>query len=245
MARYQVILAYNGSRYQGFQRQANKPTVQSVVEDALRQIGWQGVSILAAGRTDRGVHASGQVIAFDLQWGHTLPVLLAAINAYLPGDVSAREVREVEPDFHPRFDALSRSYRYTLFCDSVRHPLKETYAWRVWPALDVEVLQLAARVITGAHDFAAYGSPMRSGGSTLRTVIQAGWRAEAEMIYFEITANAFLYRMVRRLVYVQVMVGLGRLDLDCIARSLELPGSCNCQGLAPAHGLELVEVRYG
>lgn len=114
--RYQVILAYDGTGFKGFQKQARTRTVQLVVEEALRKIGWQGKSVLGAGRTDTGVHALGQVVAFDLDWSHGTQDLLNALNANLPPDVSARDVRVVAPDFHPRFDASSRSYRYNLFC---------------------------------------------------------------------------------------------------------------------------------
>jgi tRNA pseudouridine38-40 synthase len=245
MARYQVILAYNGSRYQGFQRQTNRPTVQGAVEDALRKIGWQGKTLLGAGRTDSGVHASGQVIAFDLDWAHPESALQAALNAHLPDDISVRSVQLAKDDFHPRYAAVARSYRYALFCDPVRNPLKELLAWRVWPPLELQMLNRSAGLLQGAHDFAAFGSPLHKGGSTIRTVFRAAWQAENDGMVFEISANAFLFRMVRRLVYVQVMVALGRLEMDCISASLQLPGSCECQGLAPAHGLTLVQVHYG
>ncbi len=118
MARYQVILAYDGTHFVGFQRQGRSRTVQGVVEAALRQLGWQGRAILSAGRTDTGVHAAGQVIAFDLDWTHPEKELGRAINANLPQDVAVRSVAPASPDFHPRFDATARRYRYHLFCDA-------------------------------------------------------------------------------------------------------------------------------
>ena len=117
MGRYQVILAYDGTDFNGFQRQASNKirTVQGTVEAALRRIGWQGKSVLAAGRTDTGVHAFGQVITFDHEWKHSSEDLLAAINANLPQDVAARAVELAKPDFHPRFDAVARCYYYRGF----------------------------------------------------------------------------------------------------------------------------------
>src|SRR3990172_8902187 len=176
MARYQVILAYDGTAYHGFQRQAQKLTVQAVVEQALRQVGWQGRSILAAGRTDTGVHALGQVIAFDLEWKHLPQDLLAALNANLPADIAARSVSLAEDEFHPRYDAIARLYRYRIYCQPIRDPLLDRFAWRGWPAPEIELMQAAAELLIGPHDFAAFGHPPCRGGSTLRTVTVARWR---------------------------------------------------------------------
>jgi tRNA pseudouridine38-40 synthase len=249
MARYQVILAYDGAGFSGSQRQATSRTVQSELERALRKLGWSGRSILLAGRTDTGVHASGQVAAFDLEWQHATSDLLQALNANLPLDMAVREVCIAPPKFHPRFHATSRRYRYGLFCQPVRDPVRERYAWRVWPQVDGEALKAAARAFLGQHDFAAYGTPPRAGSSTQRTVMSATWQSKDDEWFFEVQADAFLYRMVRRLVFVQVCVAQGKVSVEAIARSLagqaggeersELPA-----GLAPAHGLTLVEVTY-
>lgn len=141
MERYQVILAYDGSHYKGFQRQANARSVQAVVENALRKVGWEGKSILAAGRTDTGVHALGQVIAFEMDWSRSSEELQTALNALLPSDVVARDVRQVCPSFHPRYDASWRKYFYRLYCQPVRQPLLEPYAWRVWPEVELSNLR--------------------------------------------------------------------------------------------------------
>ena len=127
MARYQVVLAYDGGRYNGFQRQRSGigRTVQGEVENSLRRIGWDGRTILSAGRTDSGVHAAGQVIAFDLEWKHTLDELQAALNAHLPADIAARSVQPAAGDFHPRYAARMRCYRYRIYCQPVRDPLGE------------------------------------------------------------------------------------------------------------------------
>ncbi len=243
MARYQLILAYDGARLEGSQRQKGRRTAQGELETALRTLGWTGRSLLIAGRTDSGVHAEGQSVALDLEWAHGPEALRAALNAALPPDLAVRVVREVSSDFHPRFDAQSRRYRYRLFCDPARHPVRERYAWRVWPAVSGEVLQSAAPLFLGTHDFAAFGSPMTRGGSTERTVSLSAWSESEGEWRFEVRADAFLYRMVRRVVFVQVMAAQGRLSAEQIRQAVEdqvkLPS-----GLAPAHGLSLVEVRY-
>jgi tRNA pseudouridine38-40 synthase len=145
MARYKLILAYDGTEFFGSQRQSDERTVQSVLEAALRKLDWQGTSILLAGRTDRGVHASGQVAAFDLDWNHPPETLLRALNANLPPDVAARRISFAASAFHPRFDAVSRTYRYEIFCDPVRNPLRERYAWRVDPAPAFDACKRAPR----------------------------------------------------------------------------------------------------
>ncbi len=250
MARYQIILAYDGTDFVGSQRQAKKSrTVQGELEKSLRKLGWSGRSTIIAGRTDTGVHASGQVAAFDLDWAHADGDLLRALNANLPADVAARDVRVVAPKFHPRFDATSRRYHYRMFCKPVRDPLREKSAWRVWPELDSDVLQKVALLFVGQYDFAAYGTPPRAGGSTLRTIMNTSWQAKDDEWHFEVQANAFLYRMVRRLVFVQVAVAQGKVSVEAIARSLagQVEGSERSElpsGLAPAHGLTLVEVTY-
>lgn len=250
MARYQVILAYDGSQYQGFQRQPRADTVQATVETALSKLGWSGEAILAAGRTDTGVHATGQVIAFDLDWQHAPDDLQAALNANLPADISALKVQPVSNDFHPRYAATARCYRYRLFCQEIRDPLRERYAWRVWPEVTLEKLAGTAEILVGRHDFSAFGTPPRAGGSTIRSVFAADWTLvdthwENPDLVFEITADAFLFRMVRRLVANQVAVGQGRLELADLSRWLENPPAFPVQGLAPSNGLFLHKVSYG
>jgi tRNA pseudouridine38-40 synthase len=246
MARYKIILAYDGSEFFGSQRQEAKTrTVQSEVETALGKLGWQGRSVLLAGRTDTGVHASGQVVSFDLQWNHKAEDLTNALNAILPNDVAVRSTQICEQDFHPRFDAISRRYRYQIICDSVRDPLRERFAWRVWPAPEFERLQSTASQLIGKFDFASFGSAPHPDGNTVREVLQAKWERSGDQITFAVTANAFLYHMVRRMVFVQVSAAQGKLEPGVVSGVLRAPqGQPMFQGLAPAQGLTLVEVRY-
>jgi tRNA pseudouridine38-40 synthase len=249
MARYKLILAYDGTHFHGFQRQALEPTVQGAIEEALRRLGWAGSSLLAAGRTDSGAHAAGQVVAFDLDWRHSPEDLTAALNALLPQEVAAREAQVVSSNFHPRYNATARQYVYRIFSQPIRDPLRERYAWRVWPSADHELLQRASSAILGTHDFAAFGTPPRAGGTTVRTVNSASWRLgngswDTPELVFEIVANAFLYRMVRRIVYIQVAIAQGNLDEGTILQYLQWPPLSPLQGLAPAYGLTLTRVYY-
>ncbi len=245
MARYQLTLAYDGTDFFGSQRQAKKRTVQGELEKALRGLGWTGRSILLSGRTDTGVHATGQVAACDLDWAHTDEELVRALNAQLPADLSVRNAKIVRADFHPRFDAISRTYRYRLFYDALRDPLRERFAWRVNPNLRGELLKQTARVFIGRHDFSAFGSPTTPKGTTTRTVMKAEWtRTGKEEWQFEVEADAFLYRMVRRLVFVQVEVAQGKVSVEAAAEMLKQATPAKRSGLAPAHGLTLVGVKY-
>lgn len=246
MARYKLTLAYDGTAFFGSQRQARRRTVQSELEMAARRIGWKGGSLMLAGRTDTGVHAAGQVAALDLAWDHPAESLRDALNAGLPGDLVVLEAQRASDDFHPRFDAVSRRYRYEVRCGALRHPLEDRLVWRVWPAIRLADLNRAARIIAGRHDFGAFGSPARKGAGTERLVSESVWSSAGDVLRYEIVADGFLYRMVRRLVFLQVAVAQGRSSEQALRQALQsgrrvagLPA-----GTAPAQGLRLMEVKY-
>ena len=175
MVHYKLILAYDGTHFQGFQRQGSIRTVQLELESALRSLGWEGKSILSSGRTDTGVHASGQVVAFELDWAHSPGELANALNACLPEDVVVQQAEVVAAEFHPRYDAVERTYRYHIYLALQRDPLREQFAWRLAPGLDLDLLEQAAALLPGNHDFAAFGNPPRKGGSTIRHIYSATW----------------------------------------------------------------------
>ena len=245
MATYKSIIAYDGTAFQGFQRQAgDRRTVQGDFEQALLALGWQGRSITAAGRTDAGVHARGQVVAFELAWRHAPRKLTQALNANLPSDVAVWRTAEAAHDFHPRFDAVKRRYRYTMIASPVRHPLRERYAWRVWPELAVTAMEDVANRLLGRHDFAAFGRAPIPGGDTVRNVSRAAWRSDEGALWFEIEADAFLYRMVRKLVAAMVKVGSRGIEPQDVLEHLNNPQARWEGGIAPACGLCLEEVVY-
>src|SRR6266496_1374631 len=224
MARYQLTLAYDGTDFFGSQRQASKRTVQGELEKALYKLRWTGPSVMMAGRTDTGVHATGQVASCDLDWSHSDDELLRALNATLPDDVAVQKVCVANADFHPRFDAISRCYHYRLFCQPVRDPIRERFAWRILSEMDSKPLAETAKLFLGTHDFAAFGSPTTPRGSTVRTVMKANWTQIEESEWnFEVCADAFLYRMVRRMVFVQVAVAQGKVSANIIADALANP----------------------
>ena len=241
--RVRVVVSYDGTDYCGFQRQANAPTVQGALEAALEQVTQQEIRILAAGRTDAGVHAEGQIIAFDTSWRHGLDVLKRALNAVLPRDVAVRTVTSAAAEFHPRFDACSRRYRYTLYNAPVRNPFTRRYSLHVVDELDLAAMQEAAGLLIGEHDFGAFGQPPQ-GNNTVRSVRAAECSRQGPFVFFDVEANAFLYRMVRSIVGTLLEVGRSKLDPEAFCDILE---SCDRSQAGPTllpHGLCLIEVKY-
>jgi len=241
--RVRAVVAYDGTDYGGFQRQTNAPTVQAVVEAALTQVTQEAITVQAAGRTDAGVHAVGQVVAFNAAWRHELSDLLRALNAVLPADVAVQAVAEASPDFHPRYDARSRRYRYTLYNAPVRWPLARRYSLHLASPLDVAMMQRAAQALVGEHDFATFGKPPQ-GKITVRRVLVAEWSGEPPWLTFDVEANAFLHRMVRSIVGTLLQVGQGRMSVE---KFVSVLASCDRSQSVPTalpHGLCLTEVKY-
>ena len=247
MTRYRATLAYDGTAYLGFQRQTtNLPTIQLMVEKAIDTVTRQSATIVGAGRTDAGVHATGQVIAFDVNWKHSDSDLLRAINAKLPEDVALQDIVQ-QPGFHPRFNALSRVYLYTVAVVEQRQPLLRYRTWQVSEPLDVSAMNSAAKLLPGEHDFATFGNPPQ-GNNTIRFVFLSEWASFPERygmrLVYRVEANAFLHRMVRRMVGMQVNVGRGTITLAEFKAAFEAADLSQARSLAPPQGLVLEAVRY-
>jgi tRNA pseudouridine38-40 synthase len=241
--RYRAILAYDGTAYFGFQRQSAVPTIQAEVEATLERISGAPTPVQGAGRTDTGVHATGQVIAFDLDWRHAPADLVRALNANLPDDIAVRDVEVVRAEFHPRYDARLRRYIYRIVRSPVRDPLRRLYAWHLMGTLDLAAMQAAADHVPGRQDFSAFGSPP-VGENPVRTVFEAAWAATDDEMTFTIAADAFLYRMVRRLVGTIAQVGQGWMTLDEFHAILAARQPGLAAAPAPACGLTLTEIKY-
>ena len=171
--RVRAVIAYDGTDYHGFQRQSpdREPSIQGTLEGALSKIGQPGV-VQGAGRTDAGVHASGQVAAFNVDWRHSLNDLQRALNATLPADIAVLELEQAADIFHPRYDAVSRAYRYDIHNARVRNPVRARYALHVPQELDADAMRRALAYTIGDHDFAAFGQPT-VGESTIRSMYRA------------------------------------------------------------------------
>lgn len=243
MALYQLKIVYDGTDFLGFQKQGKGRTVQAVIETALQELGWKGRSIQSAGRTDTGVHASGQVISFEFQTSLSKEMMQKALNALLPSDVVIQNIQFAPKGFHPRFSAKTRKYVYRLYCQEQRNPLLDRFSWHVWPALDFNLLKDGAKLLIGEHDFRAFGRPPSQEAGTVRRILAAAWKRNENGFRFEVTGIAFLYHMVRRMVFLQVQVAQGRITMKDLQSALH--GDLGIKpGIAPAHGLELCEIIY-
>ncbi len=248
--RYRATLAYDGSSYQGFQRQkGDTPTVQATVERALSRI-TQGdyIPVTAAGRTDSGVHATGQVIAFELDWKHGDDALYRALNANLPGSVAIIEVAPAPDGFHPRYDAQRRQYQYTIRVAPHALPLLRHTAWVISGyTLDVALMQQVATGLIGRRDFGALGTPPQ-GDSTVRTIYRSEWTQDhdehGQRLRYTIEADAFLYRMVRRTVGMLYDCGRGKLTPADVQHKLAQSHVARGVTVAPPQGLVLTQVTY-
>ncbi len=242
--RVRAVVAYDGTDFSGFQRQANAPTVQEAIEQALEKLTTSPTRITAAGRTDAGVHARGQVIAFEPVWRHDWAQLQRGMNALLPDQISVHSLAPVDSEFHPRFDAQRRQYRYYIYCAQVRNPLVDRYSLHIERELSVDVMQEAAELLVGEHDFLAFGSPPQ-GNNSVREVFSATWkRLSAEWLVFEIQANAFLYRMVRMLVGTLLRVGTGKLAVQEFGDLFHTQDRARAGPAVAAKGLILENVVY-
>jgi tRNA pseudouridine38-40 synthase len=198
---------------------------------------------MGAGRTDAGVHARGQVIAFDTDWHHGPVALGRALNANLPLDVAVRGVERVERGFHPRFGARRRTYVYTINNQMSPSPLLRRTTWHRRRPLDESVMNEASALLIGEHDFATFGRPP-VGDNTVRRVTRARWRREGDLLDFTIEANAFLYRMVRSLVGSLCQVGEGGWSVSTFSELFSAADRTLAGPTAPPQGLCLLSVIY-
>jgi tRNA pseudouridine38-40 synthase len=242
--RIKAVIAYDGTDYHGFQRQSpdREPSIQGTLESAVSKIGQTG-PVLGAGRTDAGVHASGQVVAFNVNWRHGLDDLQRALNAVLPESVVVLELEQAAETFHPRYDAVSRAYRYSLYTARVRNPLLMRYALYVPQTLDVEAMRRTLAHTIGEHDFAAFGQPT-VGESTTRRMLRTDVIAVGTQIAIEMEANGFLYRMVRRIVGTLIPIGRGERSDEEFAAILQAADPNRAGPAVPPNGLCLTQVNY-
>ena len=237
-------MEYDGTRYHGFQWQANLPTIQNELEQAIKQLCGQSSRVMAASRTDAGVHARGQVAAFWAKSSLDTTSLVRALNYYLPGDIAVNAAYRASADFGVRRDALSREYRYYVLNRGTRSPLSQAFSWFVPGKLNAGAMDEACRLMLGEHDFASFASSLEGGRSTVRTVYEAGVQDKGDFKVFRIVASSFLPHQVRSTVGLLVRLGLGKLGIDAFrdimqARSLGLAGP-----ICPPRGLCLMRVNY-
>jgi tRNA pseudouridine38-40 synthase len=252
MPTFKVTLAYDGTDYVGWQRQANGVSIQGLIEDALRVLDGRDVRVTGAGRTDAGVHALGQVAAFTIARVLSPDAVLRALNAHLPGAIRVLAAEEAAPTFHPRFGARAKTYRYRIWNGDVISPFERRYAWHLPGALDLDAMRAAARLVEGRHDFAAFQASGGSAATSEREVFASRVdfqsltpHPQSPLLAYDISGAGFLRHMVRIIVGSLVEVGRGRQPAEWVGAVLASRDRTAAGPTAPAVGLFLVGVEYG
>lgn len=245
MPRYKLTIEYDGSAYAGWQRQENSPSIQSALEAAAAALDEAPVIVTGAGRTDSGVHATGQVAHLDLVKTIRADKVRDAMNAWLrPQPIAVREAVEAAPDFHARFDALARSYLYRIVNRRAELALDRKRAWRIASELDAAAMHEAAQVFTGRHDFTTFRDANCQADTPVKTLSAISVERIGEEIAIRTTARSFLHRQVRSMVGSLVEVGRGREPVSWIGDILDARDRTRCGPVAPAEGLYLTSVSY-
>ena len=255
MRNFRIILQYEGTRYQGWQKQdTTENTIQGKLEALLSKMTGENVSVQGSGRTDAGVHAMAQVANFHCNTEKTPAQIMEYMNFYLPEDIAVIDIREVEERFHSRLNAKGKTYCYQVVNSTVPHIFERRYALQIEEELDVPAMRRAAELLKGIHDFKAFTSLKKSKKSTVRTVdsiqIEEGGTLpgfsgnRAKKITFTFSGDGFLYHMVRIMMGTLLEVGLHKREADDIPAIFDEGRRERAGDLVPAKGLTLMEVRY-
>jgi len=244
--RYRLTLSYDGTDFFGWQAQPDKTTVQGVLEAALLRLTDESVRIHSCGRTDTGVHAREQVAHFDLRVPWAADKLLKGVNAFLPDSVRVMNLRRTRPDFHARYNATGKEYRFSIWNAPVMCPLHCRYAVHMRHPLDVAVMLKAAAILEGTHDFAAFSANARREiGSSVRTLWRLSVRKQGPLVVISALGDGFLYKMVRSLAGHLLQVGIGQVSVSETPELLASQVRTARVETALAHGLCLWKIYYG
>jgi tRNA pseudouridine38-40 synthase len=245
MPRYRLTLEYDGSAYNGFQAQTDQPTVQGSVEAAITAFCGETVRLAAAGRTDTGVHATGQVISLDLEKAWPAQTVMNALNAHLVGEaISVLDCEGVEDDWHARFSATGRRYLYRILNRPGPPALDAGRVWHMRKPMDADAMHAAAQILVGLHDFTTFRDVNCQSKSPEKTLDVATVRRVGEEVHLVFEARSFLHRQVRSMTGTLAEVGLGRWTIDDVATALTARDRAACGPVAPSTGLYLTGVRY-
>jgi tRNA pseudouridine38-40 synthase len=239
-----LTLCYDGSRFVGWQRQADGESIQGLLEDALAKLEGAPVIAIGAGRTDAGVHALGQVASARVTVAHDAATLLRALNAHLPPDIRVTAVEDAAPGFHARFGARAKAYRYQIANVPVASPFTRAYAWHVPEPLDRDAMHAAAARLVGTHDFAAFQSTGSEVSTKVRTLTRSEWIEDGPLLVYRVEGDGFLRHMVRAIVGTLVEVGRGWRPAAQVDDLVAGGSRAQAGATAPAHGLWLVRVEY-
>jgi tRNA pseudouridine38-40 synthase len=246
MPRYRLLLEYDGGPYRGFQAQGELPSVQASLERAIEAFSGLRPTIHVAGRTDTGVHASGQVAHFESERIWRGELIRDAVNAHLvPEPIAVLEAQEADPYFHARFSATGRRYLYRILNRRAPPALDQGRVWHVKKPLDAETMQAAAQRLVGHHDFTTFRDVQCQAKSPMKTLDLARVWRDGEEVRMEFAARSFLHRQVRSMAGSLVDVGAGRWSAETLQAALKAADRTRCGQVAPAHGLCLTRVEYG
>ena len=245
MPRYRCRIEYDGRPYKGFQAQGDHPTVQAAIERAIFGFSGETLRLTAAGRTDTGVHATGQVITFDLVKPFPADKVRDALNAYLAAEpISVLDARLAEDDFSARFSATGRMYLYRILDRRAPPALDAGRVWHVKRPLDADAMAIAAQSLIGSHDFTTFRHIECQAKSPMKTLDIARVKRFGDEIHLVFAARSFLHRQVRSMTGTLVEVGIGRWDIPDVASALAAKNRAACGQVAPAEGLYLTHVTY-
>ena len=245
MPRYRLLLEYDGAPFSGWQRQENGPSVQAALEDAVHALSGERVTVTGAGRTDAGVHARGQVAHFDLAKDLPADTIRDALNHYLrPAPIAVLEAEIAPADFHARFSARARHYRYRIVCRRAPLALDLGRAWHVMRKLDAAIMHEAAQGLVGCHDFTTFRAAECQAKSPVKTLDRLYITARDEEIFIDASARSFLHNQVRSLVGTLKLAGEGKWSARDVAAALAACDRARCGPVAPPEGLYLVRVDY-
>ncbi|WP_069998813.1 tRNA pseudouridine(38-40) synthase TruA [Cellulosilyticum sp. I15G10I2] len=244
MPRFKLIVAYDGTNYHGFQKQNNALSIQEVLEKSIAAIIQQPVEVIGAGRTDTGVHARGQCCVFDAETSIPVYNLIKAINSKLPKDIVVKNMEVVSGDFHPRYGAKHKTYRYQILNSKIRDPFSYKYAYFYPYELDISLMREAAEYIVGEHDFKCFCSAGSSVNSTVRTVYDLQVTQQDDLITIEICGNGFLYNMVRIIAGTLIQVGSNKLPAEAVKNIIASKDRGLAGPTAPPEGLMMLKIDY-
>jgi|JI9StandDraft_1071089.scaffolds.fasta_scaffold223879_2 tRNA pseudouridine38-40 synthase len=239
-----IIVAYEGTAYFGWQKTKEGPSIEEELEKALFSLSQEKIILSSASRTDRGVHAEGQVVSFTLLKPVPLPKIVAALNSYLPRDIRVLSISEEKESFHPTLDALSKEYHYKIITRPVCYPLEAPFFWHYPKKLSLEAMRLASSDLLGIHDFSAFANHRKEVKNTITEVLSITIDENPHGLTFCIKGTSFLYKMVRNIVGTLVYIGEGKLEREIISRMLQEKKRSLGGVSAPAEGLVLKQVIY-
>lgn len=242
--KYKLTVAYNGKKYCGFQIQDNAHTVEAELRGALNKLFGQDYMFYYSSRTDSGVHALGQVVVIDVVKEIPTWKIPYAINAHLPSDLVVRAIEQVDSEFHPRYHARYKTYRYRIYNHAFMNPLHNDDCHFIHKMMDFDKMKAASRYFLGEHDFKAFSSQGSSVRSTVRTIYEVNLDKQGDLIEIYVTGNGFLYNMVRIMVGALEQVGLEQYEPERIGEIIEMKDRSLIKRMAPAQGLTLMGIYY-